>query len=60
MGGDSDTSPTGVTPTLLPPPVSLAGPPRVAVPQEPQVTYAELPGLRGRPREPSEIEEMVL
>ncbi|NXB67381.1 CXAR protein, partial [Struthidea cinerea] len=30
-------------------------PPRVAIPQEPQVTYTELLGPRGRPREPSDI-----
>ncbi|XP_066064608.1 LOW QUALITY PROTEIN: Fc receptor-like protein 4 [Chamaea fasciata] len=33
--------------------------PHVTVPQEPQVTYAELPGPHGKPQEPSDIFETV-
>ncbi|NXB33443.1 CXAR protein, partial [Eulacestoma nigropectus] len=34
-------------------------PPRLTVPQEPQVTYTELPGPHGRPRQPTDIYEIV-
>ncbi|XP_064257446.1 Fc receptor-like protein 5 [Passer domesticus] len=35
-------------------------PPPVSLPQEPRVTYMQLPGPHRRPREPSDISEVVL
>lgn len=67
MGGESrvghtqrDTSPTSVTPTQIPQPVSLAASPRATTLQDPQVTYAELRGPHGRQRELSDIYGNVL